>query len=127
MNNCDELNKHVLYFLKLPEGDIIKVGVAMARRLFNRIDEAQRFFSNKVEYLGIKFCDSKAEAHRKEKELRRNFGVKNSGGRDLLYNHKGVHEYIKQNCTYIGDEEVSPYVAKGRRIEKEKRNRKNNK
>ena len=45
-----------IYFLKLPDSNMICVGVTNIGELSNKIADAQKFFSNDVVCLGIQLC-----------------------------------------------------------------------
>ena len=87
-----------LYFLELPIGNVIKIGVTTVGRLFNRIDEAQRFFADDVKYIGIEYCYSREDAHRKERNLKHQFGTARPRS-DLIPDSEEVRKYIDENCT----------------------------
>ena len=52
------INKEVscIYFLKLPDSNMINVGVTNIAELSNKIADAQKFFSKDVVCLGIQLC-----------------------------------------------------------------------
>ena len=95
------LQEYFLYFLKLPLGNVIKVGLSkIANGNFHkRHREAQRYFVENIEYLGIEGCDSKADARRKEKQLLRDFGRARPNS-ELILDTPEVRDYIDQHCDY---------------------------
>ena len=99
----DTKQEYFIYFLKLPIGNVIKVGISkIANGNFHkRHKEAQRYFVENIEYLGIETCrtSSKAEAERQEKQLLRDFGRARPKS-DLVTDDTKVRDYIETHCDY---------------------------
>ena len=94
-----DLDKPIVYFHELPAGDVIKIGVTTVREYRNRIAEAQRYFVDNVEPLGIIEFETREDADNKETELLDTFGRANES-RELVWDggNPAVRAYIDENC-----------------------------
>ncbi|MDE0324127.1 MAG: hypothetical protein OXN27_09420 [Candidatus Poribacteria bacterium] len=99
----DTKQEYFVYFLKLPVGGVIKVGISkIANGNFHkRHKEAQRYFVESIEYLGIASCatSSRAKAGRMEKQVLRDLGRAHPK-RELVADDKRVRDYIETHCDY---------------------------
>ena len=106
-----DLDKPIVYFHELPAGDVIKIGVTTVREYRNRIAEAQRYFVDNVEPLGIIEFETREDADNNETELLDTFGRANES-RELVWDgdNPAVRVYINENC-----EDPQFYVEASRR------------
>ena len=116
----ETLEQYFIYFHKLPVGNVIKIGHSqIAKGNYHlRTKEAQRYFVENVECLGIELCESKTVASRKETQLKRTFGVARQNS-ELLNDEPAVRDYISKHC----DADVN-FVAEMSHIAEIQRNRK---
>ena len=73
----EELEQYFIYFHKLPAGNVIKLGISQIANgnYHKRIREAQRYFVEEVECLGIELCGDEKDAKDKETQLKTAFGL----------------------------------------------------
>lgn len=114
----EELEEYFIYFHKLPAGNVIKFGRSHIANgnYHRRIREAQRYFVEEVECLGIELCGSKEEAKDKETQLKRAFGLARPKS-ELIHDTAEVRDYIQQHC------DEGHYVAEMSHIAELRRNR----
>ena len=109
-----DLDKDIVYFHALPAGEIIKIGVTTVREYRNRIAEAQRYFVDDLEPLGVIEFETRQEADSKETELLDTFGRANETRNkcELVWDwdNPAVRAYINENC-----EDPRFYVEASRR------------
>ena len=113
------LEEYVIYFHKLPAGNVIKIGISKIANgnYHKRIKEAQRYFVEDVECLGIELCASKEEAKNQETQLKRAFGLARPKS-ELIHDTAEVRAYIQKNCSVDVD-----YITEMSHIAELKRNR----
>ena len=100
-----------IYFLKLPDSNMINVGVTNIAELSNKIADAQKFFSDNVVCLGIQLCKENV-ASTLWREILYCFERENKKHRDrgLLCDSPKVRSYIREYCSnpQIADEAQEP-------------------
>lgn len=89
-----------IYFLELPDNNIIDVGVTSIGEVSNKIADAQKFFSNDVVCLGIQLCQGNI-ASTLWREILYCFERENKKHRDrgLLCDSPKVRSYIHEYCS----------------------------
>lgn len=93
----NELEQHIIYFLKLPMGNVIKIGRSTIKNLVPvRIRPAQTYFVEDIECLGIESCESGTEARNKEQQLLRRFGRARPNS-ELVKDDPAVRDYIEKH------------------------------
>ena len=108
-----DLNSPLIYFIKLPVGDIIKIGITKSVRLLNqRRSGAQTYFVEDVNFLGVKPFDVGHDPESDEQELLNRFGRANTERSEceLVWDTPEVREYIAENC-----DPADPYLQATRR------------
>ncbi|MYA69469.1 hypothetical protein F4009_00515 [Candidatus Poribacteria bacterium] len=113
----EELEQYFIYFHKLPAGNVIKIGRSqIANGNYHiRFKEAQRYFVEDVECLGIELCGDKDEAKDKETQLKGAFGLARPKS-ELIHDTAEVRDYIQQHCyADIHFVAVMSYIAELRR------------
>lgn len=95
----EEKQERFIYFHKLPVGSVIKIGIShiAGGNYHRRLKEAQRYFAEDVECLGIVLCGSRADALDLEDEIKRMFGVARPNS-ELIQDAPEVRDYIQKNC-----------------------------
>ena len=95
----EDLEAYFVYFHKLPAGNVIKIGISkIANGNYHiRFKEAQRYFVEDVECLGIKLCGDKEDAKDKETQLKGAFGLARPKS-ELIHDTVQVRDYIQQHC-----------------------------
>ena len=107
------LDTPLIYFIKLPEGNVIKIGITNSvRGLTQRKSSAQTYFVEDVIFLGVKTFDVGHNPEPDEQELLNRFGRANTERNDseLVWDTSGVREYIDENC-----DPAEPYLRATRR------------
>ena len=109
----DGPDTHVVYFLDLPLGNVLKVGTTTVRRLFNRKDECQRYFADDVKYLGIIYCDSSSDANDIERFIKNQFGTLGPRRNDLVPDSCEIRKFIDRYFSSAdGELEISQELEK---------------
>lgn len=107
------LDTPLIYFIKLPKGNVIKIGITNSvRGLTQRKSGAQTYFVDDVIFLGVKPFDVGHNPEPDEQELLNRFGRANTerSGSELVWDTSEVREYIDENC-----DPADPYLRATRR------------
>ena len=107
------LDTPLMYFIKLPEGNVIKIGITNSvRGLTQRKSSAQTYFVEDVIFLGIQTFDVGHNPEPDEQELLNRFGRANTERNDceLVWDTSEIREYIDENC-----DPADPYLRATRR------------
>ncbi len=108
-----DLNTPLIYFIKLPEGNVIKIGITNSvKGLIQRKASAQTYFVEDVIFLGVKTFDVGHDPKPDEQELLNRFGRANTERNDseLVGDNDEIREYINENCSA-----ADPYLYAARR------------
>ncbi len=106
------LDTCLIYFMKLPEGNVIKIGITNSvRGLTQRKSSAQTYFVEDVIFLGVKTFGVGHNPEPDEQELLNRFGRANTerNGCELVWDTSEVREYIDENC-----DPADPYLRAAR-------------
>lgn len=109
-----------VYFLDLPLGDVLKVGITTINGLFNRRDEAQRYFVDDVKYIGLIYCHDREHARSIETYIKNTFGTSRSVRNDLVPDTCEVRKFIE---IYFIDADFDLEISENRKREKDRERR----
>ena len=96
-----DLATPLIYFMELPEGNVIKIGKTdTVRGLTQRRSSAQTYFVENVSFLGVIPFDVGHDLGPDEDALLEQFGRANTtrNGCELVHDNDEVREYIRENC-----------------------------
>lgn len=108
-----DLDTPLIYFIKLPVGDVIKIGITKSVRLLNqRRSGAQTYFVEDVNFLGVQPFEVGHDPESDEQELLDRFGRANTERSEceLVQDTPEVRAYIEENC-----DPADPYLQAIRR------------